>query len=81
MKCLNCHSSDVKKYNKNFQRVTFGVMTVFMLIAGIVFIPFFLFAVFFGVFFTMTFFTADAYKCKNCKKRFSETQAKSISAN
>lgn len=81
MKCPNCGSEHTKMYSKTFQRVVFGVATLLSLFSAFIFIPFIIVPLVFGTFFVMTFFNANAYKCHNCKKRFTETQAKAINSH
>lgn len=73
MTCPNCHSENTTKISKGktiFGLVLLGVLGLLTVIAPIIAI----------VFITKTIKGPDSYKCQNCKKRFTETEAKAVTA-
>lgn len=73
MTCPNCHSDQTTKVSKKmaiFGLAAFGIMGIITIIAPVIAL----------IFIGKTIKGPEYYKCKNCKKRFSETEAKAVTA-
>lgn len=73
MKCPNCHSENTKKVSKKVAVFSYAALGILGLITVIL-------PIFAGIFIYKTLKGPDYYKCANCKKRFSETEAKAVIA-